>query len=232
MDLKESIVGIAVGIRYTRSFRIPDILGEIIDNILADSSSPFNTKYFPKIHESSREKMLFNPETDEYLRINTDDLILGIKPKVNFTKSYEWLRTDVISYINENIFRKYNINNINRIGIIFIHKLGKSKLLNKVITDFTKEKLENPDYIDLLFSQKQTAVESLYRKSVNDYKNAIYNIVSLKDGFIAQLDYQYCYEPVVEDIRDCKPEKVFEDAINFLDKEFYSWLSEYVKPKK
>ena len=33
-NLKNNIIGLTIGIRYNRSFRIPDVSGDIIDNIV------------------------------------------------------------------------------------------------------------------------------------------------------------------------------------------------------
>jgi len=51
-DLKNNIIGLTVGIRFNRSFRIPDVSGDIIDNILYSDKSPFGTKFFPKVQEN------------------------------------------------------------------------------------------------------------------------------------------------------------------------------------
>ena len=88
-DLKNNIIGLTVGIRFNRSFRIPDVSGDIIDNVLYSDKSPFGTKFFPKVQENSnREKTLFNPQSSEYLRINTDDVILGIAVDNDFDKKF------------------------------------------------------------------------------------------------------------------------------------------------
>ena len=75
-DFRKDIIGLTLGIRYAKSFRIPDISGDIVDHILYSSNSPFGTEFFPKLQSFSQEKILHNPKTSEYLRINTDDVIL------------------------------------------------------------------------------------------------------------------------------------------------------------
>ena len=92
MDLKQKIVGITFGIRFNRSFRVPEISGEMIDDILYSNKTPFGTEFFPKIQETAREKVLFNNKTNEYLRINTDDIILGVEIKDNFEEKFNWLK--------------------------------------------------------------------------------------------------------------------------------------------
>ena len=93
-NLEQKIIGITFGIRFNRSFRVPEISGEIIDDILYSNKTPFGTKFFPRIQETRREKVLVNDETTEYLRINTDDLILGLEVKDDFEEKFN--RADVI----------------------------------------------------------------------------------------------------------------------------------------
>lgn len=50
-NLKDNIIGLTLGIRYNRSFRIPDISGDMIDNILYNEKSPFGEEFFPRMQE-------------------------------------------------------------------------------------------------------------------------------------------------------------------------------------
>src|SRR3989344_7619163 len=112
--MEDKIIGFILGIKFERSFRIPDISGEMVDNVLRDDNSPFNFSFFPKIQEPRKEKILFNPKTSDYLRINSDDIILGISVEKNFTHRYQWLQNDVLNYFKEVLFKKYEIKNIMR----------------------------------------------------------------------------------------------------------------------
>lgn len=227
-NLQNNIIGITIGIRFARSFRIPDISGNIIDNILYSEKTPFGTKFFPKVQENSnREKTLYNPKTSEYLRINTDDLILGIEIDNDFQKKFDWLKTDVLNYFKETLFREYKIQNIRRVGIIFSHKISKNKKLNEAVSLITDKNLDDVDNISISFSKKLVATESLYRKGVNDYKNTIYNFDEMKEAIYSALDYQYYFEPAIEDLRECFTDKIFDDAKSFLENNYYKWLSKY-----
>lgn len=227
-NLQNNIIGITIGIRFARSFRIPDISGNIIDNILYGEKTPFGTKFFPKVQENSnREKTLYNPKTSEYLRINTDDLILGIEVDNDFQKKFDWLKSDVLNYFKETLFREYKIKNIRRVGIIFSHKISKNRKLNEAVSLITEKTLDDVDNVSISFSKKLVAMESLYRKDVSDYKNTIYNFDEMKEAIYSALDYQYYYEPAIEDLRDCFVDKIFDDAKSFLENNYYKWLSKY-----
>lgn len=224
-NLQNKIIGITIGIRFARSFRIPDISGDIIDNILYSESTPFGTKYFPKVQEnSSREKTLYNEVTSEYLRINTDDLILGIKINNDFQKQYDWLRIRVLNYFKDTLFLKYKIQNIRRVGVIFYHKTSKMKELNEAVSLITGKQLDKIENLNISFSKKLPTDEALYRKNVSDYRNIIYNFNEVTESIHATLDYQYYYEPPIEDLRECFVDNFFNDAKTFLENKYYKWL--------
>src|SRR3989344_6182480 len=152
--LSESIIGLTVGIRFNKSFRIPDISGDVIDHVLYSEKTPFGTKFFPRIQENSaREKTLFNSQTSEYLRINTDDFILGAAVESNFETKFNWLKNDVLSYFKNDLFQIHKIKNIRRIGIIFHHKIGKTKKLTNAVATFSENEVTNADNINISFSQ-------------------------------------------------------------------------------
>ena len=208
MDMKNNIIGLILGIRFNRSFRIPDISGDIIDNILYSKETPFGTNFFPKTEGiSGQEKTLFNPKTFEYLRINSDDLILGIEVNNNFEEKFNWIKNDVLNYFKNVLFYNYNIKNIRRLGIIFAHKLGKNKKLYDAVSLLTENEVSEADNINISFSKKAPVIESLFRKGVDDYKNRIYNIQELEEAIYTDLDYQYYYKPAIEDLRECFMEK-------------------------
>lgn len=231
-DLKNNIIGITLGIRFNRSFRIPDISGDIIDNVLYSDKTSFGTSFFPKVQEnSSREKTLFNPKTSEYLRINTDDLILGVGVKNDFEKKFNWIKNDVLPYFQNELFKSYEIKNIRRLGIIFSHKIGKNKKLTEAVASFTENEVSDADNISVSFSKKASATEALFRKGVNDYKNRIYNFQELKEAVYTDLDYQYYYEPAIEDLRECFTDKILDEAKKFLENNFYKWLNKYEDKK-
>ena len=231
-DLKDNIIGITLGIRFNRSFRVPDISGDIIDDVLYSDKTPFGTSFFPKVQEnSSREKTLFNLETSEYLRINTDDLILGIGVEKDFEKKFNWIKNDVLPYFQNELFKSYEIKNIRRLGIIFSHKIGKDKKLREAVAAFTENEVSDADNISVSFSKKASTAEALFRKGVDDYKNRIYNFQELKEVVYADLDYQYYYEPAIEDLRECFTDKILDEAENFLKNNFYKWLNKYEDEK-
>jgi hypothetical protein len=147
MSLKKNIAGLTLGIKFDRNFRIPDVAGNMIEDILHDKNSPFSVKdMFPRIQESPREKILYNPVTTDYIRFNTDDVILGISIKDNFEKTYKWLVNSVLKYYKDNLFKTYGIKNFKRVGIIFHHKIPHAhEFPHKIVKEVTDNKISNAE---------------------------------------------------------------------------------------
>jgi len=136
-----------------------------------------------------------------------------------------------LPYFQNELFRTYEIKNIRRLGIIFSHKISKNKKLTEAVSSFTENEITDADNINVSFSKKDPATEALFRKGVNDYKNRIYNFQELKEAVYADLDYQYYYEPAIEDLRECFIDKILDDAKSFLENNFYKWLNKYEDEK-
>jgi hypothetical protein len=230
--MNDNIIGITLGIRFSRSFRLLDITGNIVDNILYSELSPFGKEFFPKIQElPSREKTLYNPSTTNYLRINSDDIILGISINQDFESKYDWIKTSILKYYKEVLFKNYQIINIHRIGIIFTYKIPKSKVPTSSIALLTNNSIKDAENINISFSRKIASSTALIRKNVQDYMNTIYTYEELVESMVASLDYQYYYDPIIEDLRDCAPEKVLCDAGEFLKSNYYPLLEKHAKDK-
>ncbi|MDD3003258.1 MAG: hypothetical protein PHS06_05330, partial [Candidatus Shapirobacteria bacterium] len=63
----------------------------------------------------------------------------------------------------------------------------------------------------------------------NDYINTIYLLKDTKDFLYTELDYQYFFEPTLEDLRDCGLKNILNKSKDFLINEYYKWLIVYDK---
>lgn len=227
LKLDDEIKWLTLGIKFNRSFRMTDVTGEIVDDILTNARSPFNEKIFPKIETSKWEKVLHNEDTGEYLRVNTDDLILSVRVDKDFDIKFEWLKETVLSYFKEHLFHKYKIKNIRRFGVVFLHEIVPNEKLRTSVGALTNGTIIDPSQITVSFSKKDVAVEGLLKKGVNDYKNHIYSLQEEGKSVNATLDCQYYYDPIIEDLRDCFTESILDDAKKHLHESFQIWLMNY-----
>jgi hypothetical protein len=219
-----TIKTITIGIRYARSFRIPDISGEMVDEILNGKNTPFDPSFFPNFSELEGEKILHNLETKNHLRITTDDLILKLAVN-NINIDYEILEKKYLPFLTE-LLSKYNIKNISRLGIIFKHVLDHNNFLDEAIASFTGQKITKPNDVVISFSERLSS-QSAHRDGVDDYKNTIYQFQKNQNKFLVDLDYQLYFKPVIEDARDVKMPIFLTGAKIFLVSNFYTWLNNY-----
>lgn len=227
------VTKIILGIRYAKTFRIPDIDGQISDDILYGDKTPFGPDYFPQTTESANgDRLLFKKDSDNnldnFLRINTDDLIFSTKVE-NFDSSFDTMLSRYLPFLIDNVFCKYNIKKIRRVGIIFSHELPTTTKLDQIVKDFSKNKVTNPNSVRLNFTEKLAVTESQYKKGVDDFKNTIYSIAKTDDALFADLDYQHHFSPDIEDIRDAGVDKIAKEAKSFLVNNFHSWLKDYAE---
>lgn len=220
---------IVLGIRYSKSFRIPDIDGEISDEILYGDGTPFGPAFFPSTSEGVGGERTLYDEANEanFIRIHTEDIILSIKVS-DFDADFKKLKDTYLPFLTEKVFRKFDIKNIYRIGVIYDHKLQPSDAMATLVTNSTNNAVRTPANIRFGFSEKLAVAEGQLKKGVNDWRNTIYTLVQSEESLLARLDYQHLFKPQVEDIRDAEPARILEESKAFLAANFHDWLNTYV----
>lgn len=227
-SLEQKITGITLGIRFSRSFRISDVSGEVIDNILRDPLSPFDTKYFPKFDEGSlREKILYNKKGDS-IKITPDDFIFTLKIEEDFEKKYKFISNEFIPYVTF-LFNLFEIDELNRIGILYTIKLSKPKALDKIIQTLTNESLDSSHNFNLEFTRKIKTVEGRLTKGVKDYINIIYSFEKDSEEKVIDFryDYQKLYSPFLSNLKDGKLDDLLSKSRESLNVEYEKWIKNY-----
>lgn len=227
-ELSKKIVGIALGVRFSRSFRIPDMSGEIIDNILRDSRSPFDTEFFPNYRESStREKILLNKNGDS-IKITPDDFIFSLKINEDFEKKYVFTKEKFIEYVIY-LFDQFAIEDISRVGILFYCNLSNSSKFSEAIKTITNQNIQSIKSFDLTFARKVKTEEGLLKKGVKDYINIIYSLSRNEDDESIEFkyDYQKYFLPTVTKLKDTKLEYHFEKSFKSFESEYAKWIKDY-----
>lgn len=224
--MDKNVSALTLGIRHRRSFGITDRVGQIIDYVLHDEKSPFDTDFFPNTYETVRNgRLLANPATNESLAIDADNVVLRIRVK-NFEEDLKRLQGEYLGFIRDGIFQSFDIENINRIGIVFEHSFDKSVIsLEKAIQSLTKREVEALADIQLRFSKKLPADEAQYKKGVVDFYNAIYTFTKDDSEFLAMLDFQMYLEPEIAVLADVPFDAFFTRAANYLHTKFQPSLT-------
>ncbi len=220
-NLEKQVSDITIGIRFQRSFKIQDILGTITDKLLHDENSPLSVDYFPRRDQNLSEMILTN-DKESYLKVNTDDIIFRHSIEKDLHNDIEFMK-EYLKYIRK-LLRKYNIQNITRIGIIYNHKFkGDQSKFDDAIKSITNNTLVETDNFSFSFSKKIPDPTALYDTDVDDYRNVIYIFKKISDKiFSASVDYQKYFKPPLEYIEDELYENLLNDSRHFLEKKFYN----------
>lgn len=227
-NIKDKIIGMTMGIRFSRTFRIPDIAGEMVDYILNDSKSPFDAKFFPKYNETStKTKTLFN-ENGENLKITSDDIIISIKVDKNFDEKFKFFKEKIVDFFYC-FFDAFSIESISRIGVVFYCNIEHPVKLNESIANITNNSVNKIQSLNLFFSEKKQTQEGLIKKGVKDYINIIYSIVKEKneDDLEFNLDYQKNFIPVALKLKETKLDNHLDKAFEELNEAYEKWIKTY-----
>lgn len=153
--MKNHIKNITIGIRFVRTFHLPEIAGKITDDILRSSKSPFDEKFFEFV-ERDREggRILHRGEVDNTkLIINKDDIIFSLDTE-NFDEDYKKIKDTYLPYITDHVVSGNNLNRIQRLGVIFRHAFENSSFSDNTVKSITDNKINSPNDLITRFSKK------------------------------------------------------------------------------
>lgn len=229
-DVKQYLMGIAIGIRFRANFALEDKLGSVIDEILYRKDSFFNPKMFPRVLSDPVEKSLINENTGDNLRINASNVIL----ELNFG---EHIKVKDVPEINDRfqkdivkgVLEKFEITQINRSGYINKYLFNIEELSKVFINKTIGNNLEGVNDINLRFSKKILIPEALTKKDVNDYYNVIFSIIKKVDRkeIFFSVDYQKYFAPVLDRANQLEFPKFINDVEQYNSLNYVKWLNAY-----
>jgi len=230
---KNNLSHITIGFRFEKTFRISDISGEICDIILHHQSTPFGNTFFSRLNEMGpHDKTLLNDITQNYLKITNSDIIFkynfGSYSKVQHDE-IKWLKESAIPFILKEILSGKNIKNYMRIGLMFGHSINVENLGGRIMQKLLDDGNENADQFSLSFGLKETAVEGLSRKGVDDFLNKIYIIKQTGPyEFETIFDFQYYFQPMIKELKGWNIESFVDRSMIHLDKYFYPFINKFM----
>ena len=220
--MEDKINRITIGIRFRRSFRITDISGKVVDSLLHDENSPFSENFFKEVGETTSKGKILLSEKQDFLSIDIDSLVLSLNTN-NLESTLEKIQNVYFPYFSKVIFNEFEIYNVNRLGIIFEHKVENLSSVDEIIKKLSSNKIEVPDNLELRFSKKLPTNVGLITKDVIDFYNAIFTYQKNSSGLDVKLDYQLYFSPEIATIEDVEFGKFVDSAKNYLKNNFYNW---------
>jgi hypothetical protein len=223
--MKNKVKFIVLGIRFQQSFGVLDKAGQIVDYLIRTESSPFTNEFFPMIYETEqRGKILSNKKTGETLTVDAENIILRLAVK-NYDEDFKNIKDSILPFFKKSVFSQFEIKNINRVGLVFEHKLTKINAIEKLIGSLTDNEIKNPTDLTLRLSQRIASSDSIIKDKIVDYYNAIFTYQKQPDGEAAALDYQMYFEPEIGSINDVPFDDFFKKAETYLAQKFDKWIS-------
>jgi len=230
VNIDDYFTGLALGVRFRANFSIEDQMGSILDRILYSKNSYFNPAVFPKVKNSIGSKVLFNEDTQSRIHIDNSNIILDI----NFSEEKGFIKNntgEILQKFEEqilkNILVEYKIKEIVRIGYIKRYVYPISELANTFVNKTIGNTLGGINDINLSFSKKFVTPEAQVQKDINDFDNAIFNVVKKADldEIFMSIDYQKYYHPFLISAADIKLKQFIDRAELFNKGNYVEWLN-------
>ena len=228
-NLDKYLVSSVVAVRYRQNFSIVDKFGTIIDSILYGKGTFFTPEKFQFVqHTKADEKVLFNNENNNNLKINTSNMILEIFINDESDLAYKEAAFRAFdNQIIQDVLKNNRIVQINRIGYINRYIFPIKELAENFINKTIGSTIDNVRDINLRFSRKYPIPEAQVKKEIYDYHNSIYNVIkqSDKDEISFSVDFQRYYEPFLESSMLIKFHDFCEKVQMHNQETFLSWIN-------
>ncbi len=234
-NLDDYIVGIAIGVRFQPHFSIEDNFGSLVDKILNKKNAYFNRTMFPQVGSSPIERALINPNNNNYLRINTSNIILAIQfgndiKITDISTINDRFHKDIIN----DIMLESSIAQIIRVGYIRKYLFHIEALSRVFINKTIGETLQGVNDINLQFSKKIPVSEAYAKKGVSDYNNVIFNIIKKadKEEIYMSVDYQKCFIPFLDNVNQMYFVDFLKNVEHYNTVSYAKWLDAYYEQAK
>lgn len=230
-DINSSLISFVIGVRFRPNFSIEDKLGNILDRVLYDKKTYFTPQVFSKVQNDVNRKTLFNPETGNYLSIDSENIILDFSlPDDSKNELISEIANAFNNQIIDGILKDFSITQINRIGYLKRYVINVEGLAKNFVDKAIGSSLDNVNDINLKFSKKIVDPTAIAKKDINDYVNVIYNIVKRSDDndkLLITLDYQKYFLPFLERSTQTEFEKFIKKGDEYNSKVLVEWLNKH-----
>ena len=227
-NLSDYLVGVAVGIRFRANFSLEDQFGKIVDDILYSKHSSFGPAVFPNVRSAVGGRQLVNEATGDSMTIDNSNFILEIECGNRCTADdvvplVDAFRTQII----QGVMKKYGVREIIRVGYIRKYIFTVGQLANRFVDKTIGSSLEGVEDINLSFSKKMPTEDAFSQRDVDDYHNAIFNIIKHadKDEIFMSVDFQRMFLPFLPSVNEMKFDPFVSSAESFNKRIYLPWLN-------
>lgn len=199
MNPEEHLFSVVIGVKYRSNYAFADKLGAITDEILYSENSFFKPEVFPQAVAEVQERILFNPRTNDHLRIGPQAVILEV---FDYSGTNDFLKAAIEAFkkdIIDGVIKKHRITQVIRVGFIKRYLIKDTSVATGFIHSLLGEDISNINDIDLKYSRKKPILKSYVTSDVNDYYNVIYNFIKRadEDKLFVSVDFQRYFDPLM-----------------------------------
>jgi len=228
IDISQYLVGIAIGVRFRANFSIEDQFGKIVDDILYRKNSSFGPSIFPSVQSAVGGRMLINEGTGDRLTIDNSNFILemGSSDRMSAAELLRYIEA-FDKEIILGVMRAYGVREIMRVGFIRKYIFTVETLAHRFVDKTIGSSLEGVEDINLSFSKKMPTGDAVAQRDVDDYHNAIFNVIKHADKkeIYMSVDFQRLYLPFLPNVSEMKFSQFISDAEGFNERKFLQWLN-------
>ena len=228
----EYLISIALGVKYRSNYAFADKLGAIADHILYRKDSFFNEEFFPRVQAEVEGRILFNPRTNNNLRLGPQSIILEVhSEKLGNTALLNDAVREFKNQIINDVIQEHKITQIGLIGYINRYLIRDKELAEQFIDTTMSNTMKNVNDIDFKFSKRIPIEESFAKKHVNDYYNVLFNLIkrSSLDELFVSIDFQRCFDPLLDNIAQFRFDPFNAKVEDYNGRIFPDWLGNYSK---
>jgi len=239
INLKDNLVGVAIGVKFRNNFAIEDHFGSIIDMLLYNrSDSLFNYITFPSTSTdiTSTQKRLHNPLTGDNVIINKNNIILDLyfSDKIPKEKSGELIE-EYFKTVTQKIYKIVNIQGVYLMGVVHKYIIEDETSATALYKNFKDITFDDANSISINFTKKKVLETSKIKKDINDYENIICTLSMTHDKkkeYFFQVDYQHIFDPKYETIVDIEYKKFVETVNHYNFNVINDWIKKYEQKQK
>lgn len=232
-EVDDNLIGVVMGVRFRANFSIEDQIGQMVDHLLYSKGAFFNPNVFPTVRSAVGKKALLNEETNDSLRIDNSNIILEIAYGGTFNAADTTeLQHKFNSEVINGIMRIFKIKEIVRLGYVKRYVFKMEQLARRFVDKTIGQTFGGINDINLSFSKRLPVMGALVKQDVNDYDNAIFNVIKKADlnEIFMSIDYQRYFEPFLESSSQVGLEDFLSHANGFTQKHYLPWLnSNYIE---
>ncbi len=231
VELRENLVGLAIGLRYRKHFAIETFVGKMVDDILYSPKSFFNSDFFPNVDfVSPLGRRLSNSKTGNSLLIDLSDVILEIQFTSDFVSSNRGMVLD--RYYNDilrHAVAETSLSSFERIGIIHKYEIEASTLDSGFPLGRSDAFYCQAQQVSVRIAKRLNGPASIGREKGGDYANAIVQIRRDESQKTVKLsaDYQWYFLPPKGKVAEIKYSDFIQSTDAYLSDEVEGWVASF-----